>query len=45
MSRLKTSEVGELLERAVERIERHLRRCGLVRDDEDGDEAREGEAG
>ena len=30
LSHLGTSEVGEVLERLVRRIERHLRRCGLL---------------
>ena len=34
---MKTREVGEVLERAVGRIERHLRRGGLVRDEEEGE--------
>jgi hypothetical protein len=42
---LKTSEVGEVLERLVRRIERHLRRRGLLRIDEDGVETNgEGDA-
>ena len=32
---LRTSHVGEVLERLVRRIERHLRRCGLLRTLED----------
>lgn len=39
LGHLKTSEVGEVLERSVVRIERHLRRRGLLRLDEDGAEA------
>jgi hypothetical protein len=35
LGHLKTSEVGEVLERAVRRIDRHLRRRGLVRIDDD----------
>jgi hypothetical protein len=38
---LKTSEVGEVLERVVRRIERHLRRRGLLRTFEDGEESAE----
>ena len=30
LGHLKTSEVGDVLERAVRRIERHLNRCGLL---------------
>jgi Putative transposase len=40
LGHLGTSEVGEVLERLVRRIERHRRRCGLLRID--GDE-RDGE--
>ena len=36
LGQLKTSEVGEVLERAVRRIEKHLRRRGLVRLADDG---------
>jgi hypothetical protein len=36
LGHLKTTEVGEVLERLVRRIERHLRRRGLLRIDEDG---------
>jgi hypothetical protein len=39
LGHLRTSEVGDVLERAVWRIERHLRRCGLLRIDEDGADA------
>jgi hypothetical protein len=35
LSHLGTSEVGEVLERLVRRIERHLRRCGLLGIDTD----------
>ena len=35
LSHLWTSEVGEVLERLVRRMERHLRRCGLLRTFED----------
>jgi hypothetical protein len=35
LGHLKTSEVGEVLERTVRRIDRHLRRRGLVRIDDD----------
>jgi len=35
LGHLTTSEVGEVLERAVRRIDRHLRRRGLVRIDND----------
>jgi hypothetical protein len=35
LSHLRTSEVGEVLERLVRRIERHLRRCGLLGIDTD----------
>jgi putative transposase/transposase-like zinc-binding protein len=38
LGHLKTSEVGEVLERLLRRIERHLRRRGLLRIDEDGAE-------
>ncbi len=36
LSHLKTSEVGEVLERVVRRIERHLRRRGLLPVEQDG---------
>jgi hypothetical protein len=36
LGHLKTSQVGEVRERLVRRIERHLRRRGLLRIDEDG---------
>ena len=35
LGHLRTNEVGEVLERLVRRIERHLRRCGLLGIDED----------
>ncbi len=35
LGHLKTSEVGDVLERTVRRIERHLDRCGLLRTKED----------
>ena len=35
LGHLKTNEVGEVLERAVRRIERHLRRRGLLQVDQD----------
>jgi hypothetical protein len=35
LGHLRTSEVGEVLECLVRRIERHLRRCGLLGIDED----------
>jgi Putative transposase len=35
LSHLGTSDVGEVLERLVRRMERHLRRCGLLRTFED----------
>jgi len=38
LSHLRTSEVGEVLERVVRRMERHLRRSGLLRLDEDDDD-------
>src|SRR5262245_10387634 len=41
LGHLRTSEVGELLERVIRRIERHLRRRGLLRLDEDGAEPSE----
>ncbi|MEB2313396.1 MAG: hypothetical protein OZ921_05875 [Sorangiineae bacterium] len=34
---LKTSEVGDVLEQALRRIDKHLRRHGLLERDEDGD--------
>jgi len=36
LGHLKTSEVGAVLERTVRRIERHLRRAGLLGIDQDG---------
>jgi hypothetical protein len=39
LGHLRTSEVGEVLERLVRRMERHLRRNGLLRTFEDGAEA------
>ncbi len=36
LSHLQTSEVGAVLERTVRRMERHLRRRGLLGIDEDG---------
>ncbi len=36
LGHLKTSEVGTVLERTVKRIERHLRRAGLLGIDQDG---------
>ena len=44
LGHLKTSEVGEVLERAVRRIEKHLRRRGLLVDDDGTDPAVEGGA-
>jgi hypothetical protein len=38
LGHLGSSEVGEVLERLVRRIGRHLRRCGLLRIDENGAE-------
>ena len=38
LSHLRTSEVGAVLERVVRRMERHLRRSGLLRLDEDDDD-------
>jgi len=38
LSHLRTSEVGEVLERVVRRMERHLRRSGLRRLDEDDED-------
>jgi hypothetical protein len=38
LGHLRTGEVGDVLERAVRRIERHLRRRGLLRTFEDGAE-------
>ena len=41
---LKTSEVGHVLDRVVRRLERYLRRRGLLRIDEEGDDpSREGD--
>jgi hypothetical protein len=45
LSHLRTSEVGEVLERLVRRMERHLRRCGLLGidgDEPDGESDPEG---
>jgi len=39
LGHLRTGEVGEVLERLVRRMERHLRRNGLLRTFEDGAEA------
>ena len=36
LGHLKSSEVGAVLERTIKRLERHLRRCGLLRTFEDG---------
>ena len=36
LGHLKTCEVGDVLERTVRRIERHLHRCGLLGTKEDG---------
>jgi len=41
LGHLGTSEVGEVLERLVRRMERHLRRSGLLRTIEDEGEAAE----
>ena len=41
LGHLKSDEVGEVLERVVRRIERHLRRRGLLQIDEDGVESDE----
>jgi len=38
LSHLRTSEVGEVLERVVRRMESHLRRSGLFRMDQDDDD-------
>ena len=44
LGHLKTSEVGEVLERAVRRMEKHLRRRGLLLVEDDGtDPGAEGE--
>jgi hypothetical protein len=40
LGHLRTSEVGEVLERVVRRIERHLRRGGLLRIDGDEPDGR-----
>jgi hypothetical protein len=44
LGHLQTSEVGDVLERVVRRIERHLRRRGLLRTFEDGEPSGDGDA-
>jgi len=44
LGHLKTSEVGEVLERTVRRMEKHLRRRGLLIDDSGADPSAEGDA-
>jgi hypothetical protein len=44
LGHLKTSEGGEVLERAVRRIEKHLRRRGLLVGDDGADTSAEGDA-
>ena len=44
LGHLQTSEVGDVLERVVRRIERHLRRRGLLRTFEDGEPSADGDA-
>jgi hypothetical protein len=44
LGHLKTSEVGEVLERAVRRMEKHLRRRSLLLEDDGADSGAEGDA-